>query len=147
MKRYHAFALLAGAILVAGCGEPLGMQQGQSTTATSTPPTITPSMSFSEFATPGDHVHVMPTQANYANADARPGGGGGGGNTGIFYHGGPVVLSPKVVAIYWASGTIYNNGPAVNTTGAGAQDGSVIGGFLNSLGGSPYWNINHTYFD
>jgi hypothetical protein len=147
MKRLHVLALLGSAALVAGCGEPLGMQSGQSTQSPFSP--ITPSMSFSEFATPGNHVHVMPTQANYAAANARPGGGGGGGggNTGIFYHGGPVILSPRVVAIYWANGTIYNGGPAVNTTGTGAQDGSVIGGFLSSLGGSPYWNINATYFN
>jgi hypothetical protein len=148
MKRFHALALVGATAFVAGCGEPLGMQSGQSTTHASSAP-ITPSMAFEEFASPGNHVHMMPTQANYAEANAKPGGGGGGGggNTGIFYHGGPVILSPRVVAIYWANAPIYNGGPAVNTTGTGAQDGSLIGAFLRSLGGSPYWNINHTYFD
>src|SRR5258706_5065265 len=107
MKRYHAFALVAGAALVAGCGEPTTQPMAFSS--------MTPSLAFSEFATPGNHVHVMPTQANYANANARPGGGGGGGGgTGIFYHGGPGILSPSVGALYWANSTIYAGGAAVN---------------------------------
>jgi len=140
MKRRLAIAATGVALAAIACSE-------QPTQVSSV---VTPSVSFSEFATPGNHAHVMPTKANYEAANANPhggGGGGGGGNTGIFYHGGPVILSPKVVTIYWASGTIYNGGPAVNTTGTGAQDGSVIGSFLRSIGGSPYWNINHTYFD
>lgn len=104
------------------------------------------------------HIHIMPTKANayglenYApgGAHGKPGGGGGGGqkqNTGIYYHGGPIIQSERVVAIYWAGGTIYNGGPAPNSTGSGSQDGSLVGYFLRNLGGSSYYNINTTYYD
>jgi hypothetical protein len=104
-----------------------------------------------EFNDPSGHGHVFHTKQWFANnpADnARPGGVGGGGNTGIFYHGGPVLQSgTKVVAIYWASSPIYTGGPAAGGTGTGAGDGSLVGAFLRSIGGSPYFNINHSYTD
>lgn len=79
---------------------------------------------------------------------ARPGGGGGGSkNTGIFYHGGPVLLSPTVQAVYWGTSRIYLGGPTPGTTGLGSSDGSLVGFFMNNIGGSAHWNINHTYFD
>jgi hypothetical protein len=53
----------------------------------------------------------------------------------------------KVAAIYWSSARIYNNSPAIGTSGAGSLDVSLVGFFLNHLGGSPYFNINHTYTD
>jgi hypothetical protein len=95
--------------------------------------------------------HVFRTKTWFANNpsdDSRPGGVGGGGNTGIFYHGGPV-LQPgtNVVAVYWASSPIYSGGPNPGSTGNGSQDGSLVGFFLRNLGGSPYFNINHTYTD
>ncbi len=68
--------------------------------------------------------------------------------TGIIYHGGPLFISrTNVVAIYWSGSTIYSNGPTPGTTGSGLQDGSLVGLFLRNLGGSPYFNINSTYFD
>jgi hypothetical protein len=64
----------------------------------------------------------------------------------IYNHGGPVLQAgTKVVAVYWAGSTIYTGGPAAGATGTGAQDGSLIGSFLRSIGGSPYFNINTTY--
>jgi hypothetical protein len=72
---------------------------------------------------------------------------GQAGTMGITYHGGQVLLTPRVSAVYWAASTIYNGGPPVNTTGAGSADGSLVGYFLNHLGGSPYFNINTTYYD
>ena len=79
--------------------------------------------------------------------DAHSAGGGkGGGGTGIFYHGGPVLLNgTNVAAVYWASTPIYTGGPAAGSHGAGSADGSLVGFFLNHLGGSPYFNINSTY--
>lgn len=67
----------------------------------------------------------------------------------ITYHGGRVLQGGiNVVAIYWASSTIYNGGPAQNGgTGAGSADGSLIGTFLRNVGGSPYYNINTSYSD
>ena len=89
--------------------------------------------------------HLFRTKEFYA----RPGGGGGGGRgTGIYYHGGTVIAGPavtKVVAIYWSTGTIYPSQPT--GTGNGGNDNSLIGSFLNHLGGSPYFNINTTYYD
>jgi PKD repeat protein len=67
--------------------------------------------------------------------------------TGINYHGGPIVPFMKVQALYWGTTPVYTGGPTPGTTGTGAQDGSLIGHFLRNLGGSPYYNINTTYFD
>jgi hypothetical protein len=65
----------------------------------------------------------------------------------ISYHSGPIITTQKVAAIYWASATIYLGGPAPGTSGAGSGDGSLIGFFLNHLGGSPYYGINTTYYN
>jgi hypothetical protein len=64
----------------------------------------------------------------------------------ILYWGGALITQPKIATIYYASRPIYKNGPQAGTSGAGAADKSLIGYFLNNLGGSPYWNINTTYF-
>ena len=66
---------------------------------------------------------------------------------GIDYHGGPIVPSMKVAAVYWSSSAIYAGGPAPGTRGTGAQDGSLVGYYLNNLAGSTYYNINTTYGD
>lgn len=80
-------------------------------------------------------------QAPKNNARTRSG-------TGISYHGGPVLQAgTKVAAIYWASSVIYPGGPTPGTAGSGSQDGSLVGFFLRNLGGSPYFNINHSYTD
>jgi len=66
----------------------------------------------------------------------------------IYNHGGPVLrTATNVVAVYWGSSTIYPGGPAAGTTGTKGQDGSLIGFFLRTLGGSPYFNINTSYTD
>jgi hypothetical protein len=90
----------------------------------------------------GSTVHVMLPKG------VAPAGGGIGTNaTGILYHGGPILPVTNVAAMYWANSTIYNGGPAAGTTGAGSGDGSLVGYFLNHLGGSQYFNINTTYTD
>jgi hypothetical protein len=89
------------------------------------------------------HIHIMLRKPN-PPASAAAGRGHG---TGIFYHGGPILYATKVATIYWATGLpIYTAGPAAGT-GTGAQDGSLVGFFLRNLGGSPYFNINTTYYD
>lgn len=99
----------------------------------------------------GRHIfHTKPWHEidNAAGNAHGHGGGGGGTSTGISYHGGPVLQSgTKVVAIYWAAGPIFNGGPTPPSSGSGANDGSLVGYFLNHLGGSPYFNINSTYTD
>src|SRR6266576_452727 len=65
----------------------------------------------------------------------------------ISYHGGPIISNIKVVVIYWSNRPIYAGGPTPGTTGPGSSDGSLVGFFLNHLGGSPYYAINTTYYD
>jgi len=88
--------------------------------------------------------HLFHTRQFYAKSNgARPSKG-----TGISYHGGPLIVSPsitKVVAIYWGTSTIYSG--QASGTGAGSADPTLIGSFLRSLGGSPYFNINSTYYN
>ncbi len=67
---------------------------------------------------------------------------------GISYHGGRVLAyATDVAAVYWATSTVYWGGPTPGTTGAGAADGSLVGFFMRSLGGSPYFGINTTYYN
>jgi hypothetical protein len=96
-----------------------------------------------ELQNPATHImllrgHVRPS----LSLGAAPTSGNG-----IDYHGGPIIYTQKVAAIYWSNRTIYPGGPAAGTNGPGSTDGSVVGFFMNHLGGSPYYNINTTYFD
>jgi hypothetical protein len=139
---------LGGTIAVAACSDtsmptqPLGSQTARAGGS--------PALVSAQHEVPA-HIHLMPMRAVAVGLDngANPhgGGGGGGSNTGIFYHGGPIIQFQSVVAVYWAAGTIYNGGPTPGTSGAGSVDGSLIGFFLRSLGASPYFNINTTYFN
>jgi len=64
----------------------------------------------------------------------------------ITYHGGTVIFAQRVATIYWSAGTIFTGGPTAGTTGSGANDGSLVGFFLNHVGGSKYYGINTTYY-
>jgi len=71
-------------------------------------------------------------------AKGSRGGGGGGGkptSNGINYHGGPVMLGNTNVYYIW-----YGNwsGNAATT---------ILTDFAMNIGGSPYYNINTTYYD
>ncbi|HJP57414.1 MAG TPA: hypothetical protein VJ847_10340 [Gemmatimonadales bacterium] len=142
-------ALLTGSALVLA----LGACNNDSTSIETKTEDVNPSFSQGEQGYLGAHVHVMPikSQAQEAHA-ARPQRPGSG--TGISYHGGPVLNGSRptrVVAIYWSqSNNIYIGGPTPTSTGATGtanQDGSLVGHFLRSLGGSSYFNINTTYYD
>ena len=65
-----------------------------------------------------------------------------------YWHGG-VINDQKIVAIYYSGlkTPIYSQGPRPGSAGTGANDGSLVGYFMNNLGGSSYWNINSTYYD
>jgi len=65
----------------------------------------------------------------------------------ITYWGGGVIYNQKIVAIYYSPSQIFTNGPLPGSASAGAADQSLVGSFLNNLGGSSYWNINSTYYD
>src|SRR5258706_8361992 len=62
-------------------------------------------------------------------------GGGSGPNTGIVYHGGPVMLG-TVNAYY----ILYGNW-------AGNSATTILTDFMNNIRGSPYFNINTTYYN
>jgi len=67
------------------------------------------------------------------------GGGGGGGNkpasNGINYHGGPVMLGTTNIYYIW-----YGDWSGNSAVG-------ILNNLALSLGGSPYFNINTTYYD
>jgi hypothetical protein len=142
MKRWLKLSLSGAVLVAAACGEQPSAptQQGPEFSAASP--------SFANlFASPGAHVHVLPPRVPAFLSEAGKLGGGGGKGTGIYYHGGPIISSPRIAAIYWSATTIYSGGPAPGTTGSGSSDGSLVGLFMRSLGGTGYWNINSTYTD
>jgi hypothetical protein len=115
------------------------------------PNDLAPQANVSELANAPGSIgrHIMLTRGGYdaANASDQASKFAGSGS-GIYYHGGPVLQSgTNVVAVYWSSTIIYPGGPTPGTAGAGTADGSLIGTFLRSIGGSPYFQINGTYTD
>lgn len=131
-----SYLALAGILMAAACSD--------STRVTQPQPQAQPQTGPQFDATPANPRNIMETR-DAVNSGASK---ASRTSTGIFYHGGPVLQAgTNVVAIYWASSPIYNGGPAAGTTGAGSQDGSLVGFFLNHLGGSSYFKINTTYTD
>jgi len=74
--------------------------------------------------------------ATEANGNAKPGGGGHSSN-GIDYHGGPVMLGTTNVHYIW-----YGQSGWPNST-----QSAILTGYPSSTGGSPYFNINTTYYN
>lgn len=64
----------------------------------------------------------------------------------IEYHGGALLLKPRITAIYYAGAPIYAGGPAAGGKGRGEDDESLIGYYLNHLGESSHWAVNTTYY-
>ena len=147
--RNSAFLCMT-ALILAACSE-----------STTTPdsrvaPTVEPSANaYPEFNGPSADAHIMHTRPWFAQnpSNNAPGGqhgkpGGGSTSNGISYHGGPVLQAgTNVAAVYWAGSTIYSGGPAAGAIGSGADDHSLVGDFLNALGGSTYFKINTSYTD
>ena len=132
MRRWLPLAVGSG-LLLAGCTESRGPTQ----------PAVRGAPTFDSEHGQGPRTHVMVPRGQSRGRH----GGQGSGNTGIFYHGGPIIYNQNVAAIYWSAAPIYNGGPAPGTTGPGSADGSLVGFYMSNLGGSPYFNINTTYFD
>jgi len=65
---------------------------------------------------------------------AKAGGQGGGANT-MVYHGGPLILGRVNVYYIW-----YGNWSGNTAT-------TILTNFASSIGGSPYFNINTTYYN
>jgi hypothetical protein len=146
MPRNPSLAVLAaGLVALAACSDQTPLTQKQAA-ATPADNTQTAHLGIVPLRSP-----VSPRFANNGNETnhGNAGGNGGGGalvQAGIQYHGGPVLLNfTNVAAIYWSASTIYAGGPAPGSTGAGSADGSLVGFFLNHIGGSPYFNINTSY--
>jgi hypothetical protein len=137
VRRSATGVLAAAALTLSACSDAVTNPDVQRFS-----PTAAPAMERSS-DNDAEHGHVMegrPTQLEASSYASSRGSG-----TGISYHGGPVLLTTNVAAIYWASSPIYVGGPAAGSTGAGGSDGSLIGTFLRGLTGSPYFGINTTY--
>jgi Phosphate-induced protein 1 conserved region len=140
-RALHPLAVaLAVATLAAACSEP---------PTTPSRPVVPQSASLTQSPEFNDLIgngHIMHTRG-WFESQASDNASKGGGGSQIVYHGGPVLLTTNVAAVYWAASQIYNNGPTPGTSGAGSSDASLVGFFLSHLGGSPYFNINTTYYD
>ncbi len=133
MRRSVPLVVVCGLVAATACTE----------SNTLTQPSTPAGPQLMEVQSQAQQVHIMLRIPDAAAARAGKGGSG----TGIYYHGGPIFYNTRVAAIYWSASQIYNGGPTPGTIGTGALDGSLVGFFLNNLGGSPYFNINTTYYD
>ena len=57
------------------------------------------------------------------------------GTNGISYHGGPVMVNPTKIYYIWYGNWAGNDAP------------TILGDLANGIGGSPYFNINTTYYN
>src|SRR6266542_7171323 len=89
-----------------------------------------------ELVTNGKGLYTLdhPQNGNGNQGQAGNGRPGGGGN-GISYRGGPLILGTTNVYYIW-----YGNWSGNSAT-------SILTDFANSIGGSPYFNINTTYYN
>jgi len=81
----------------------------------------------------GERADQAPPRVN-ENANA-PGHAKPSGNNGISYHGGPVILGTTNAYYIW-----YGNWLGNTAT-------TILSDLASSIGGSPYFNINTTYYD
>jgi hypothetical protein len=92
-----------------------------------------------------DAIPVGYSGSGIVSRDAK-GGIPGANQPNILYWDGALITQQKTTAIYFSPTPIYTNGPAVGTSGAGTGDHSLVGHFLNNIGGSPRWSVNTTYY-
>ncbi len=92
-------------------------------------------------ATVLDDDELMPTGKGWGQrvppglAKQPPGNAKPQGNNGIFYHGGPLILGTTNAYYIW-----YGNWSGNTAT-------TILTDFAGHIGGSPYFNINTTYYD
>lgn len=93
----------------------------------------------SELANPHKILHRLRNDNDEdKNKDAHPPEAGKAkpsGNNGIVYHGGPLMLGTTHMYYIW-----YGNWSGNTAT-------SILTDFANSIGGTPYYNINTTYYN
>jgi hypothetical protein len=82
----------------------------------------------------GERAYPAPPRVN-ENANANAAGHGKPSNNGVFYHGGPLILGNTHAYYIW-----YGNWSGNTAT-------TILSDFASSIGGSPYFNINTTYYD
>jgi hypothetical protein len=80
----------------------------------------------------GERAYPAPPRAD-PNGNAS--GKAGPNNNGIFYHGGPLILGGTNVYYIW-----YGNWSGNTAT-------TILTDLATNIGGSPYFNINTTYYD
>src|SRR5262245_43646670 len=72
-------------------------------------------------------------------------------NVPITYHGGSILPMTRVATIYYVTSPIwypiYNGQPPLGTSGSGNLDQTLIATFIRSVGATPYWGVNTTYWD
>jgi len=80
----------------------------------------------------GERAYPSPPRAS---PEAKAPGQAGKVSNGIFYHGGPLILGGTNVYYIW-----YGNWSGNTAT-------TILSNLAGSIGGSPYFNINTTYYD
>jgi hypothetical protein len=154
--------VVLGSLLAAACGE----ANSPTAPAPASDTGISPSIDApGEEALGTPHIHAFVTKPliYLSQSDDQGDNGNNGGDngpisaarssrttsgTGISWHGGAVMHTVNVATIYWGTNSpMYPGGPAAGTKGTGSGDGSLIGTYLRSVGGSHYWNINTDYYD
>lgn len=93
-----------------------------------------------QISDPNAKNDLRPTGKGYGQVDllepAKPTGQGKpSGNNGISYHGGPVMLGNTNIYYIWYGNWNGNSAPTILTD------------LARNIGGSPYYNINTTYYD
>jgi len=88
---------------------------------------------------PGNGPDWRPTGKGWGDPSQSRGrakvGGAPTNNNGIYYHGGPLILGTTNVYYIW-----YGNWQGNTAT-------SILTDFASNIGGSPYFNINTTYYN